>query len=50
MMNSSLENIRIVETKNIMNKVKKVNEKIIQDRMTCEKNKINIITIAKGKN
>ena len=50
MMNSALENIRIVETKNIMNKVKKVNEKIIQDRMTCEKNKINIITIAKGKN
>ena len=50
MMNSAFENIRIVETKNIMNKVKKVNEKIIQDRMTCEKNKINIITIAKGKN
>ena len=50
MMNSALENIRIVETKNIMNKVKKVNEKNIQDRMICEKNKINIITIAKGKN
>ena len=44
MMNSTLENIRIVETKNIMNKAKKINEKIIQDRMICEKN------IAKGKN
>ena len=50
MMNSALENIRIVEANKILNKEKKGNEKIIKDKDIFKKNKIKIINITKGKN
>ena len=53
MMNSTLQNIRIVGavgTNNILDKIKNENEKINKDKKEIEKNKINIITITKGKN
>ena len=50
MMNSTIVNIRDIDTNNIIIKANNNNEKIIKEKIVIEKNKMNINRIIKGKN